>query len=133
VLFTENFETRLGIVSGEGLWRWRLSDYALNNNHQAFSEIINKILQYLAVKENKSRFRIYNRNSFLENERIVFDAEVYNSSYELVNEPEIELIISDENGNQFPFVFNRSGQSYVLAFDILYSPKGASKGGKEFS
>ncbi len=83
-------------------------------DHQAFNELINKIVQYLSLKDQKKNFRIYNQSNFRENEPVIFDAEVYNESYELTNEPEVEISIRNEDAKQFPYVFNKTGNAYHL-------------------
>jgi len=114
ILFNRDLETKTAVIAGEGIWRWRLADYAKNENHFSFNEIIQKIIQYLTVKEDRSFFRIRSKNRFFENEPIVFDGEVYNKSYELINEPEVELTITNEEGTGFPFVFGKRGSAYRL-------------------
>jgi hypothetical protein len=80
---------------------------------------VNKIVQYLSLKDQKKNFRVYNQGHFRENEHVVFDAEVYNESYELTIEPEVNITIRNEEGNQFPFVFNKSGNSFHLDAGIF--------------
>jgi len=106
--------TKTGVILGEGIWKWRLNDYLQQNNHNAFDEIINKIVQYLSVKEDKDHFRITCKNDFPENEPVEFDAQVYNDSYELVNESEINISIINKDNKKFPFVFAKTSDSYHL-------------------
>lgn len=114
ILFNETLDGRSGVITGEGIWKWRLFNYARTKDHLAFNELINKIIQYLSLKEQKKNFRIYHQTNFRETETVAFDAEVYNESYELTVEPEVDMVITDENGRQFPFVFNKAGNSYHL-------------------
>ncbi len=114
IMFNETTEGRTGIIVGEGIWKWRIMDYEHNGTHEAFDEIFNKIFQYLSVKEQKTNFRIFHKNNFRENEHILFDAEVYNQSYELINDPEVEITFTNEKGNQFPYVFSRTEDTYHL-------------------
>ncbi len=114
IMFNEDLDGRTGVISGDGLWKWRLHDYARNSAHNHFNELVNKTVQYLSVKEQKKQFRIYHLSDFQENQSIEFDAELYNDNYELINDPEIGLTIQNEEGKQFPFVFNKSGNAYHL-------------------
>jgi len=114
ILFNETLDGRTGVIAGEGIWKWRLYNYAKTKDHQSFNELINKIVQFLSLKDQKKNFRIYNKSNFRENEPVIFDAEVYNESYELINEPEVDLTIENEDAKEFPYVFNKSGNSYHL-------------------
>jgi hypothetical protein len=114
VLLNETLDGRTGVISGEGIWKWRLYNYAKSRDHQSFNELINKIVQYLSLKDQKKNFRIYNQSNFRENEPVTFDAEVYDESYELTNEPEVGITIRNEDDKQFPYVFNKAGNAYHL-------------------
>lgn len=114
ILFNETLDGRTGVIAGEGIWKWRIYNYAKTKDHQAFNELINKTVQFLSLKDQKKNFRIYNKSNYRENEPVVFDAEVYNESYELTNEAEAGMTIRNEDGKEFPFVFNKAGNAYHL-------------------
>jgi len=119
LLFNTVGEKKTGVIAGEGIWRWRMHDYATHGSHQVFDELMSKIIQYLAVKEDKSRFRVTGENSFLENEIIFFDAELYNDNYELINEPDVHIEVINEEGSKFPFVFSKTSKAYRLNAGML--------------
>lgn len=114
VIFNDASGRKTGIICGEGLWRWRLYNYSKDRNHEAFNEIINKMVQYLSVKEEKKRFEVIAKTSFIENQAVKFEAELYNAAYELVNESEVELTITDSEEKEYPFGFSRAGNAYRL-------------------
>ena len=114
MLFNNVGENKIAIFTGEGIWRWRLQDFAAHNNHNLFDEFISKTVQYLSVKADKSFFRITGPTSFLENEAIQLEAEVYNESYELINEPEVNITISNSENKKFPFSFSKTSNAYRL-------------------
>jgi len=114
ILFDQNLELKTGVIAGEGIWKWRMINYARNENHKAFNELILKFIQYLSLKDDRSFFRIQSKNRFVENEPIEFEAEVYNKSYELINTPEVKLTITNEEGTDFPFNFGKRGKAYWL-------------------
>jgi hypothetical protein len=114
ILFNQGVDRKSATITGEGIWRWRLADYAKAGNQQAFDELFTKIIQYLAVKEDKSQFRVILKNSFTENEAVEIDAELYNDSYQLVNEPDVNVMITDRNKKIFPFAFTRTSNAYYL-------------------
>ena len=114
ILFNQGVDRKSATITGEGIWRWRLANYVKAGNQLAFDELFSKIIQYLAVKEDKSQFRVILKNSFTENEAVEIDAELYNDSYQLVNEPDVNILITDEKKNGFPFAFTRTSNAYYL-------------------
>ena len=116
LLFGEQNGVKRGVLCAEGIWKWRLFDYLQNENHELFDLLLGKTIQYLTLKEDKRKFRIsLDKNIFNENEPIYFDAELYNESYELINEPDVTLTIQNEKGDEFKFTFNKTNnRSYTL-------------------
>ncbi|MCB0663737.1 MAG: hypothetical protein KDC24_13405 [Saprospiraceae bacterium] len=111
---------RSGVFAAEGLYKWRLFDFLQNTNHEVFNELIGKTVQYLSIKEDKRKFRVtLAKNIFDENESIVFDAELYNENFELINDPDASIVIKNEEGQEFPFTFNKAGQTYNLNAGIF--------------
>lgn len=126
VLMGEQNGVKTGIICAEGLWKWRLFDFLQNQNHDLFEELIGKSSQYVSLKQDKRRFRVNQSKSiFAENEPVLFDAELYNESYELVNEPDATITITNEENRQFNFTFNKLGQGYELNAGVL-APGGYS-------
>ena len=124
IIFMQGVQ-RVGVIAGEGMWRWRLRDYADHENHDITNELFTKIIQYMSVKEDKSRFRILTRNNYLENEQVQFFSELYNQSYELVNDPEVSITITGSDDKTYPFTFSRTEKAYAL--NAGYFPPGDYK------
>lgn len=114
LLFNDNSGRKTGIMAFDGLWRWKLRDYAEHKNHNLFNELISKTVQYLAVKADKSFFRLMTKKIISENETIEFNAEVYNQSYQLVTEPEVNVILTDSAGKQFTYTMSKTANAYYL-------------------
>ncbi|GAB5554767.1 MAG: hypothetical protein Sapg2KO_43580 [Saprospiraceae bacterium] len=119
VLGEEN-GVRTGILAGEGIWKWRLFNYLQNEDHFLFDSFLSKIVQFISLKEDKRKFRVsLPKNIFNENEPVLLDAELYNQSYELINEPDVSINISDSDGKEYTYVFNKAGNAYTLNAGIL--------------
>lgn len=113
--FGESNGQRTALLLAEGVWRWRLFDYLQNENHELFDGWISKVIQYLGVKEDKRKFRVtVAKNIFRENDPVSFDGELYNSSYELFNEPDARIVVSGPRGKDYPYTFNKVGRAYQL-------------------
>lgn len=118
-LLNETGEQKTGVVCGEGLWRWRLYDYLINKNHDATNELINKTVQYLAVKSDKRPFRVnQTKTIYQDNEAITFDAQLYNASYELVNQPDVDLKITGGD-KAYEYKFSKTENAYSLNAGFL--------------
>ena len=120
VTIGESRGVRTGVISGSGLWQWRLYDYLDGGSHGRFDELVSQLSQYLTVQDDKRRFRVVlPENIFDENEPVQLDAELYNSNYELINDPEATVTLTGEGGREFPFTFTRTSNAYALNAGIL--------------
>ena len=115
MVFNESIGNKMAITCGEGMWHWKLYDYLMNHNQDAFNELVTKTIQFLAIKQDKRQFKVQlEKNIYMENENIEFQAQLYNDSYELINTPDASVTIIDEDGKDYPWQFNKTGNSYSL-------------------
>lgn len=112
ISFNQVNGAKIGIIGGEGLWRWRMVDFLKEGNHKRFDGLVSSMVQYLASRDDRKRFKINAPRDVEERDRMVFRAEVYNAAYEPVTEPDVNLQLTSENGDRFDFVFGRSGDGY---------------------
>ncbi len=119
LLFNELNGSKSAVFIGDGLWRWKLRNYQESTNFNAFNELLSKTVQYLSVKSDKSFFRIFTQKIINENEVIEFNAEVYNKSYELISEPDVTMIIKNQNGKTYNYTFSKQNNSYKLNAGFL--------------
>lgn len=113
--YTGASEAKVGVLAGEGIFRWKFYEYKNSQNNNSFNELVTKSIQYLSAKNDKRKFRVTMPKSiFTENENITFDAELYNDSYELINTPDVSINIYDEASKAYPFLFNKNGKAYNL-------------------
>jgi hypothetical protein len=112
--FTEISGNKTGFFLGEGIWRWKLETYKKTYSHKVFDEFIQKLVQFVATKEDKSRFRLNVKNRFYENENVLINAELYDQTYELVTSTEINFEISDSTGKKFAFNMLAGTDVYTL-------------------
>ncbi len=100
------------VLLGEGIWSWRLQEYAKNQTHKAFDEMISKIIQFLSTKEDKRKFKVYPiKNEYLNSESVVFETEVYNDIYEQTFGHKIDLKLTDEQNNTHGYSYVTSEQN----------------------
>ncbi|MFM7770678.1 MAG: hypothetical protein ACKO8Q_08995, partial [Bacteroidota bacterium] len=96
--FFGNTDRRMAAIIGEGIWRWRIALYQMEEDHTLFNEFIAQSMQYLGVKENKDKFRVHCKKSFASNEYVQLDAELYNDAFEPILNQTIKLELLPQDG-----------------------------------
>ncbi len=119
---------KIAVMVGEGFWQWRTMEFARKYGHETFDEIVSKLIQFLSAKEDKRKFRLYPvENEFYDTEDIVFETEIYNDIYEPIYGNEIQLTITDGEGNKSNFSYTTSSAN------SQYRISGLSQGVYQFS
>lgn len=114
IAFNEVNGLRTGVIMGEGIWRWRTTNFLRTGNHNNFDDLVRKMVQYLSVKSAKNYFRVDCRQSFKENEDIIFNAVVFDPSYQPLSGKEVKMEIIDPKKNRYNYVFSPEGDQYKL-------------------
>ncbi len=105
---------KTGFIFGEGLWKWRLNNYFREQNHDQFNEMVDQLVQYLALRENEDNFIVDFEAVYNEIDDVVFTAEVYNDAFERITSEEVVMEIEDEQGDKLDFTFDVQGDAYYL-------------------
>ncbi|WP_231463369.1 MULTISPECIES: hypothetical protein [unclassified Pedobacter] len=139
LFFTNENGLKTGYLMGEGLWRWKLSEAENDISQSGLNDLISKTVQYLSVKDDKRRFKVFtSKSAYDENESIQFNGTLYNESYLPVNEPEVQLQIKNDAGKLFNYVFSKTENGYQLDAGNMPSGNyayvaGTSLGGKKLT
>ena len=97
------------VLSGEGIWQWRLYNQQTQQSTAVFDEFIQKCVQYLSSSNDKRKLRVYPTVNDLQNgEHLYFEAELYNDIMERVYGIDITLQIKNESGKSFKYSFSTS-------------------------
>lgn len=130
LVFGEDPQRKIGVLAGEGIWRWRLEDFQESSSHDALDELISKTVQYLSTRDDRRKFRVYPaKNAFDENEHIVLNAELYNDAFELVNTPDVNITLKSKTGKSYSYIFSRTTNAYTLDAGVLPAGHYAYKAG----
>ena len=66
---------KVGVLVAEGIWRWRLNEFAESDKTEAFDEVFSKLIQYLSTQEDKRKFRCFPvQNEFTDAEPVIFES-----------------------------------------------------------
>jgi len=123
LMFSSQEEKKRGVFVGEGMWRWRLQEYAEDGNCESVDELFQQSVQFLVAKEDKSRFRVTGKPIYVQGDEILVRAEVYNKSYEPINSQEVAFELTDEKNEKFQFLFSPDGEAYKLSLGKLRDGK----------
>ena len=108
---------KVGVILGDGLWRWRLNEFSENEKTEAFDEVFGKLIQYLSTKEDKRKFKSFPlQNEFTDTEPVVFESQVYNDLYEQVYGNKIDIELRDGEGKrkQYDYVTGTGSSRYRI-------------------
>ena len=120
LFFLNSSDRKIGYLIGEGLWRWRLSEAQNEQNTNVFNKLVSSSVQYLSVKDDKRKFKVYPaKRSFDDNEQVLINAVLYNDSYIAVNTPEVNMQINDDSGKIYNYLFSKTGAGYELDAGVL--------------
>lgn len=113
-----------GYLIGEGIWRWKLDEAKDGAGSPVVNGLISKTIQYLSVKDDKRKFKVYpSKTTFDENENVLLNAVLYNDSYVPVNTPDVSIQVKNQDGKNYNFLFSRTGAAYQLDAGTL--PEGS--------
>lgn len=116
--FLKSATQRSAFICGEGIWRWHLADFQLNNQ-QTVTQLIQKTIQYLLTRKDNARFRLLFNNRYEENETVAADAEVYNESYETIKDADVRVVIKNSAGKEFSYALTAQQNRYTLNAGVL--------------
>lgn len=107
LLFTSFIDDqKIAYLLGDGIWRWRLDEFAETQKTDGFDEVFSKLIQYLSTREDKRKFRSFPvQNEFTTAESVVFESQVYNELFEQVFGQKIELTLRNEKDEVFQYSY----------------------------
>ena len=119
LFFGLNKNTKYGVLVGEGIWKWKMNEFVRTHEQKNFTEFLQKITQYLVVKQNSSSLRITTPKTFTKDDDVNIKAEFYNASLELITTPKIDFVLKNEKNKISKHEFGASGNFYKLSLGKL--------------
>jgi len=115
IMFGRQEERKIGIVSGTGLWRWRLFQFKETGSHQSFDALMGKLIQYAALQQDNSRLKITVEEEYTEGNPVLIQAEIRNRSGELIVEPQLKIrLLNEKKKLYFDYEFANFNKTYQL-------------------
>ena len=100
MLFTMESEGRkLGVLIGDGAWKWRLNEFQETGKTAGFDEWLSRLIQYVSTQDDRRRFRAFPiQQEFSSDVPVVIESQVYNELFEPVYGQAVELEVTGESG-----------------------------------
>ena len=119
LFFAEKEDKNWAIFLAEGLWKWKLFNYQKNESHDNFNELFQSISQYLTLNKDKRKLRLQYPKMIDEGETFYMDAQLYNDNYQLIEDAEISLVLTDPNEKEFKYSFSPINRKYKTVIKNL--------------
>jgi hypothetical protein len=120
VVVGESNNRKVATIIGEGLWQWRLQEYAKNEKQEAFDEFLPKLAQFVSAKEDKRKFRVNtSSNEYFSAESVLFETEAYNDIYEKVFGQKIDLQLIGENNKRTAYTYTNASDGFKYKINGL--------------
>ena len=123
LFFKSNSNTKTGVFFGEGIWRWKMYEFAKTKSNDAFDEFVQKTSNYLLNKNNTSALRITLPKTFNTLEDVILKAEFYDETQALNNKAEIQFQLLNDQKQKSVFQFAQFGDYYTLSLGKLKTGK----------
>jgi len=115
LLSWEDNNRKIATFIGEGLWRWRLDEFASTEKTELFDDTFSKLIQYLSTLDDKRKFKFFPiENEFTDATPAVFEGQVYNDLFQKVYGSKIDLTLRDEKGRitKYNYTLSPGGERY---------------------
>lgn len=120
--FSESNGVKFAMLAGEGIWRWRIADFAQHQNDNHFNTLVDKLVQYLVLKKDASNLRVKLPKRGTTLDEIIMNAEFYNDNLEQITTPDLQLLLQKgEEENVYDFA--KTASNYQLNLGKLPAGK----------
>lgn len=117
-----NSEQKVGLLFGEGIWKWRAATFLNTNSFSDFDDFVGNIIQYLASTKKRNRLEVNSESLYNANETIFINAFYVDKNYQFDNRANLEItLINLETKEQKKLPFSLANNSYQLEISNLPS------------
>jgi hypothetical protein len=107
-------KAKIGLILGEGIWRWKLKEFMKTKQTAGFDEFFQKLTQYISIRQNRDPLHIKFPAKINTISDFIINAEYYNESMELITKPLLELTLTKTGSKSIKQVFSVVDNFYQL-------------------
>lgn len=86
---------KVGVIFGEGIWRWRAASFLNSNSFENFDKFIGNLIQYLASNKKRNRLEVNAENIYPANSTINVSAFYTDKNYKFDARVSLELTVTN--------------------------------------
>jgi hypothetical protein len=117
--YIEKDAQKIAVLGGEGIWRWRLKEFDLNENTEVFDALFGKFIQFMSSKDDRRKFRAFpTKQQFNDTEYVVFESQLFNDLYEPQFGPEVTLTVLNAQGQANRFAYTPTAARPQYQFNL---------------
>ena len=113
---------KMGVIFGEGIWKWRASSFLISNSFQEFDQFIGSLVQYVSSKKKRNRLVINSENLYPANTIVNISAFYSDKNYQFDERASLEIAITNKDTKKVvKLPFSLINNSYQIAIENLDS------------
>ncbi|MDE5607286.1 MAG: VWA domain-containing protein [Bacteroidales bacterium] len=110
---------RIGVLTGQGLWRWRLWEQTETGNSRLFDALIRQSVRLLAVREEAEALQVQAEPFYGQGMPVEMQASLYDAGGWAVPDADVQAALRDSGGQVYRLAFEPTGGAYRLVADFL--------------
>lgn len=116
ISFSYQDNIQVGLIAAENIWKWRVSNYQTKKNFGETQDLIDKIVNYLAIKKDKKQLTVNLSNeNLVEGDNFSINANTYNELYQPSKAEKVQCIITGGDLGKKSYEMLPSANSYSLS------------------
>ncbi|WP_457654322.1 hypothetical protein [Rhodocaloribacter sp.] len=108
-------KNRSAALLGAGTWRWKNVPEALDEAAPFWPKLLENLIQWVATREDTRLVRVQPvENLFGGGEAVTFTGQVYDESFNPVDDASVEVEVTAPDGGRFPYIMKALGNGRYL-------------------
>lgn len=102
---------RIGVLDGEGWWRWRAAVYVKHKNFQPFDDFLSAIVQYLASDQQRNRLDVQAEPFYYHHDDVKIKAQFFDQNYIFNSQASLTIVVKNQETQEsysFPFLLRNN-------------------------
>jgi hypothetical protein len=118
----EENNQKIGVIFGEGIWKWRAASYLKTNSFQDFDQFIGNLVQYLSSSKKRNRLEVNSESIYPANASINISAFYTDTNYQFDARASLEITITNTKTNEITKLpFSLTDTSYQIELENFSS------------